>query len=144
MDHRLDFYVFGISRARRMGIDRVLIHNKIFDILAPLVHMRTGAKNVRARPFSRARGCFHIVTCIVEIMHGKTKYSMTIYLTTTKIGSHIGACKCAQEPKTRVRGRFRILKRILEIGHGKTKYSLTIYLTTKKISATSEAATFVM
>ena len=55
------------------------------------VHMRTGAKNVRARTFSRARGSFHIVTCIVEIMHGKTKYSMTIYLTTTKKFSHIGA-----------------------------------------------------
>ena len=35
MDHRLGFYVFGISRARRMGIGRVLIHTKIFDILAP-------------------------------------------------------------------------------------------------------------
>ena len=35
MDHTLGFYVFGISRARRMGIDRVLIHTKIFDILAP-------------------------------------------------------------------------------------------------------------
>ena len=35
MDLRLGFYVFGISRARRMGIDRVLIHTKIFDILPP-------------------------------------------------------------------------------------------------------------
>ena len=35
MGHRLGFYVFGISRARRMGIDRVLIHTKFFDILAP-------------------------------------------------------------------------------------------------------------
>ena len=57
------------------------------------MHMCTGAKNVRARPFSRACGCLHIVTCIVDIMHGKTKYSMTIYLTTTKIQPH-GACMC--------------------------------------------------
>ena len=35
MDHRLGFYVFGISRARRMGIDRVLIHTNFFDILPP-------------------------------------------------------------------------------------------------------------
>ena len=37
------------------------------------------------------RGRFHIVTCIVDIMHGKTKYLMTIYLTTTtKIQPHWG------------------------------------------------------
>ena len=44
MDHRLGFYVFGISRARRMGIDRVLIHTKFFDILPPpTVHeLKTG------------------------------------------------------------------------------------------------------
>ena len=35
MDLRLGFYVFGISRARRMGIDRVLIHTQFFDILPP-------------------------------------------------------------------------------------------------------------
>ena len=67
---------------------------------------------------------------ILEIGHGKTEYSLTIYLTTKKNFSHIGAT-CAQETKTCARGRFRrfrILKRILEIGHGKTKYSLTIYL----------------
>ena len=58
--------------------------------------MRTGAKNVRAQTFSRARNFFNIVTCIVEIMHGKTKYSMTIYLITTKKFSHIGACMCAR------------------------------------------------
>ena len=40
MDLRLGFYVFGISRARRMGIDRVLIHTKFFDILAPLIMMQ--------------------------------------------------------------------------------------------------------
>ena len=33
VDLRLGFYVFGISRARRMGTDRVLIHAKFFDIL---------------------------------------------------------------------------------------------------------------
>ena len=53
--------------------------------------MRTGAQIVRARPFSRTRSCFHIVTCIVEIKHGKTRYSMSIYLTTTtKIQTHQG------------------------------------------------------
>ena len=59
--------------------------------------MRTGAKNVRKRLFSRARGCFHIVTCIVDIMHGKTKYSMNIYLTTTtKIQPHRGVHVCTR------------------------------------------------
>ena len=33
VDLRLGFYVFGISRARRMRIDRVLIHTKFFNIL---------------------------------------------------------------------------------------------------------------
>ena len=62
------------------------------------LHMRTGAKKVRARPFSRARGCFHIVTCIVDIMHGKTKYSMTIYLTTTKNSATWGRA-CAHKSR---------------------------------------------
>ena len=35
VDLRLGFYDFGISRARRMGIDRVLIHTNFLDILAP-------------------------------------------------------------------------------------------------------------
>ena len=35
-------------------------------------------------PKTCARGLFLIVGCILEIGHGKTKYSLTIYLTTTK------------------------------------------------------------
>ena len=46
MDHRLGFYVFGISRARRMGIDRVLIHNKFFDILPPPPTVHAPPQNV--------------------------------------------------------------------------------------------------
>ena len=95
--------------------------------------MHTGAKNVRAWPFSRMRSCFHIETCrppesalsiencrhiskmavilagtksdseglvtyIVDIMHGKTKYSMTIYLTTTKNSATWGRA-CAHKSR---------------------------------------------
>ena len=62
--------------------------------------MRTGAKNVPAQPFPRACGCLHIVTCIVDIMHGKTKYSMTIYLTTTKNSATWGRA-CAHKSRKR-------------------------------------------
>ena len=54
--------------------------------------MRTGAKNVRARPFRRFRR-FRILKRILDIGHGKTKYSLTIYLTTKKISAK---SECAQ------------------------------------------------
>ena len=49
MEHRLGFYVCGISRAMRMGIDRVLIHTKFFDILSPPNGARKHAWRMQAR-----------------------------------------------------------------------------------------------
>jgi hypothetical protein len=72
-------------------------------------------------PKTCAHGLFLIVGCILEIGHGKTEYSLNIYLTTKQpishsgmhfrdwsrkdeiliehISNHIGACTCAQEPE---------------------------------------------
>ena len=95
--------------------------------------MRTGAKNVRARPFSRARGHFCILKRILEIGHGKTEYSLTIYLTTKKTLERAHAHRSPNStarPFSRTRSCFHIVTCIVEIKHGKTKYSMSIYLTT--------------
>ena len=110
--------------------------------------MRTGAKNVRARPFLQTKINFRDWSLKDEILID--------YISIHKKNfSNIGACTCAQEPKTYVRGRFQphrgvtvrtraenihvplfslshgrflIVKCILESCHKQKKYSLTIYL----------------
>jgi hypothetical protein len=111
-------------------IEHISNHKKRFSHI--------GACTCAHEPKTCVCGLFLIVGCILEIGHGKTEYSLNIYLTTQKNSatSERAHCTCAHEPKPGACGLFLIVGCILEIGHGKTKYSLNIYL----ISATSERA----
>ena len=100
--------------------------------------MRTGAKKVRARLFSHTKTDFRDFrdTCpnhllILKIGHGKTEYSLTIYITTKKNSATSDLEHALRSKNVHVRP-FCILKRTLEIGQGKTKYTFTICLTTKR------------